>query len=134
LPLDAIMALPRRPRVLVVDAEPLGRWAVREALSAAGFEAIELDPNLPIPAIAEVDVLVLDATLAGTSSLRILETIRRGNPRCRVVLLTSFDAVGFARVRPGSASWRAVQKPFDVARVVEATAELADEKGARRVS
>ena len=90
----------------------------------AGFDAIEMDADPPYPAIDDVDVLILDATLAGTGALRVLEHVRGRNPRCAVVLLTSFDAVGLARLTGGSSLWRAVQKPFDLPAVVEVVQEL----------
>jgi len=118
------------PRVLIVDAEPLVRWALREALTSAGFEAIEMDADPPFALVDDVDVLMLDATLAGTGALRVLEHVRARNPRCAVVLLTSFDAVGLARLTGGSALWRAVQKPFDLPAVVGVVQELSRKRTA----
>jgi len=120
----------RRPRVLIVDAEPLVRWALREALTAAGFDAIEMDADPPFASVDNVDVLMLDATLAGAGALRVLEHVRARNPRCAVVLLTSFDAVGLARLAGGSSIWRAVQKPFDLPAVVSVVEELSRKRGA----
>jgi DNA-binding NtrC family response regulator len=113
------------PRVVIVDAEPLVRWALRETLASAGFDAIEMSPDEPYPPIDAVDVLVLDATLARNGSLRVLEHVRGRNPGCRIVLLTSFDAVGLARLKSVSPLWRAVQKPFEMPAVVEAVSALA---------
>jgi len=115
---------PRKARVLVVDAEPLCRWALQEALTPAGFDVVEMSPDPPFPPVDGVDVLVLDATLAGAASLRILEHVRARNPRCRVLLLTAFDSVGLARLSTSSAVWRAIQKPFELPAVVEAVSEL----------
>lgn len=111
-------------RVLIVDAEPLVRWALKEALTSAGFEAVEMDADPPYPPVDDVDVLMVDATLAGTAPLRVLEHVRARNPRCAVVLLTSFDAVGLARLTSASSRWRAVQKPFDLPAVVGVVREL----------
>ena len=119
------------PRVLVVDAEPLVRWALRETLSGAGFEVVEMAPDPPFPLVDGIDVLVLDATLAAGGALRVLEHVRALNPYCRVVLLTSFDAVGLARLTDGSPRWRAVQKPFELPAVVQVVSELAQPVGAR---
>lgn len=111
-------------RVLVVDAEPLCRWAIREALTGAGFDVRDMNADPPFPAVDEVDVLILDATLPAAGALRVLEHVRARNPRCRVVLLTSFDEVGLARLAGKSPTWRAIQKPFDMATVVGVVTEL----------
>jgi DNA-binding NtrC family response regulator len=111
-------------RVLVVDAEPLARWALLETLSTAGFDVVEMTPDPPYAAVGGVDVLVLDATLSRGGALRVLEHVRALNPTCKVVLLTSFDPVGLARLADSSPLWRAVQKPFELPAVVEAVDEL----------
>jgi DNA-binding NtrC family response regulator len=113
------------PRILIVDAEPLARWALRETLAAAGFEVVDMQADPPFPAIDNIDVLILDATLAGNGALRVLEHVRARNPSCRVLLLTSFDAVGLARLRSASPMWRAVQKPFEMPAVLQVVSELA---------
>ncbi len=110
--------------MLVVDAEPLCQWALQEALTAAGFAASTMSPEPPFQAVDDVDVLILDATLAGAGSLRVLEHVRARNPRCRVLLLTAFDSVGYARLSESSPLWRAIQKPFEIAVVVDTVAEL----------
>jgi DNA-binding NtrC family response regulator len=119
------------PRILVVDAEPLVRWALRETLAAAGFEVVDMLPDPPFPAVDDIDVLVLDATLARNGALQVLEHVRARNPSCRVLLLTSFDAVGLARLNSGSHMWRAVQKPFEMPAVVQVVSELARRPAAR---
>jgi len=113
------------PRILIVDSEPLVRWALRETLVAAGFDVVELSPDPPYAPVDRIDVLVLDATLVGNGALRILEHVRARNPRCRVLLLTSFDAVGLSRLPPGSPLWRSVQKPFELPAVLQMVSELA---------
>ena len=111
--------------MLVVDAEPLITWTLRETLTTAGFEVIEMAPDPPFPAVGTVDVLVLDATLPNAGALGILEHVRASNPRCRVLLLTSFDAIGLARLPDRSPHWRTLQKPFDLTAVVAAVRDLA---------
>ncbi len=124
----------RPSRVLVVDAEPLCRWALREALSIDGFDVREMEDNPPFPRVDDVDVLVLDATLPAAGALRVLEHVRGSNPRCRVVLLTSFDEVGLARLAAKSPTWRAIQKPFDLPAVVAVVRDLSGGHADRRTA
>ena len=113
-----------KPRVLVVDAEPLARWALHETLSTAGYDVVEMTPDPPYAPVVGVDVLVLDATLSRGGALRVLEHVRALNPTCKIVLLTSFDPVGLARLAYSSPLWRAVQKPFELPAVVDAVNDL----------
>ena len=112
-------------RVLVVDAEPLSRWAVRESLTQAGFEVCESDGESLVDCDRTIDVLVLDATLRRCGAMEILQRVRAHSPRCCVVLLTELDDIALARLSPPTAKWRALQKPFDVADLVSAVRSLA---------
>jgi len=109
----------------VVDADSLCRWALRESLTEAGLHVTESAGDGTLGPVDGVDVLVLDATLARNGAMEILQRVRERNPRCRVILMTDFDDVSLARLRPPSESWRAIQKPFDVSRMVAVVSELA---------
>jgi two-component system nitrogen regulation response regulator GlnG len=111
--------------VLVVDAEPLSRWAVRESLTQAGFDVRESNGEDLVDCDQRIDVLVLDATLPRLSALDVLQRVRVNNPRCPVVLLTELDDVGLARLAPRTSSWCAVQKPFDITDLVSVVRSFA---------
>jgi DNA-binding NtrC family response regulator len=115
----------RPARVLVVDAESLSRWAVRESLTQAGFQVCESDGESLADCDQPIDVLVLDATLRRCGAMEILQRVRAHSPRCRVVLLTELDDISLARLGPPTPKWRALQKPFDVADLVSAVRSLA---------
>ncbi len=81
-----------QPRVLVVDDERFFREAIEEALAEAGIdcdavssgaEALEaaLDP--------EVEVVVLDVTLADLSGIEVLRRLRAERPSLRVIVLSA---------------------------------------------
>jgi DNA-binding NtrC family response regulator len=112
-------------RVLLVDADPLCRWALRESLTEAGLQVVESSGDVPLGSVNDIDVLVLDATLPQDGAMDVLQHVRKSNPRCRVILMTAFDDVSLARLQPPSASWRAIQKPFDMNRMMAVVRELA---------
>lgn len=81
--------------VLIVDDEPLMRWAVAETLIARGCGIVEAcDAQSAIDALADgsrrFDVVVLDYRLPDGHDLTLLETTRRLSPESRVVVMTAF--------------------------------------------
>jgi DNA-binding NtrC family response regulator len=81
-------------RILVVDDEPLIRWALAETLTQAGYsvveagsakEALERLSGGWIP-----DVIFLDFRLPDSDNLGLLESIRRQVPSSHVIMMTAF--------------------------------------------
>jgi DNA-binding NtrC family response regulator len=111
-------------RVLVVDGEPLVRWALTASLSAAGYDvltaatgddACDIAARIPHPAVVLIDLRPQD--MHGQA---FFEEIRRVAPECRLLVLTT--------ERRGGAppEWRdaqVIEKPFDLAEVVRLVAD-----------
>ncbi len=81
--------------VLIVDDEPLIRWALSETLAEQGFTVFEAhdgqstvtvltDPRRP------VDVILLDYKLPDSNDLQLLAAIRRLSPRSGIVMMTDY--------------------------------------------
>lgn len=113
------MAREIRDRVMVVDGEPLIRWALCTALSAAGFDAVgaedaaaalRLAGEWPPPRVAVIDWGPAKRTAD------LVTEISRIYPYCRLVLMTTTDRRDL--VAPQSWDPVVVDKPFDLARVV----------------
>jgi DNA-binding NtrC family response regulator len=106
-------------RALVVDDEPLIRWAIAETLRADGYDVEEAgDAEATIRALFDdpvpPDLVLLDLRLPDCSDLSLLETVHRLAPGATVVLMTAF---GSPEIRErarllGAAS--VLEKPFDV--------------------
>src|SRR5688500_13471332 len=78
-------------RVLVVDDEPVVRHVVRRCLLREGFEVVEAsdaDGALAALALDQVEVVVLDLHLPGTSGLELLPLLRGVDPDLHVIMLT----------------------------------------------
>lgn len=97
-----------RPRVLVVDDDPLARRSMKDILREAGFtvigeaasgrEAIELTTHyLP-------DIVLMDVVMPGMDGIEATQRIIAGVPDQRVVLLTAGndDDVAIAGLRCGA--------------------------------
>ena len=65
-------ARPRKPRILIVEDEPMIAYALEEALVEAGFEiagvAGRLETALALIKIGDCDAAIVDANLAGVSA------------------------------------------------------------------
>ena len=106
-------------RALVVDDEPLIRWAIAETLRADGYDVEEAgDAEATIRALFDdpepPDLVLLDLRLPDCCDLSLLETVRRLVPGATIVLMTAF---GTPEIRErarllGAAS--VLDKPFDV--------------------
>ena len=113
-------------RVLVVDSEPLIRWSVCAALVSAGFDAVaaadareaaRLAAEWPPPRVA-----LLDLGHPEVDGEDLLSAIRAVYPDCRFLIMTTDP-----QPRNGSRvnGVEVIEKPFDLARMVERVAALA---------
>ena len=106
--------------VLVVDDEPLVRWAVAETLGDRGYRVTQApDAASAIQAIAAEqsgpDVVLLDLRLPDSNDLRALSVIHRRFPALPVVLMTAHGSPELfdEAIRRGAAA--VVSKPFEMA-------------------
>jgi DNA-binding NtrC family response regulator len=80
-------------RVLVLDDEPLIRWAAASTLSHAGFQVIEaadVTRALEIIDTTPVDVALLDVRLPDGDGVDVLKELHRVQPACRCIVMTAF--------------------------------------------
>ena len=113
--------LPPRERkyALVVDDEPLVRWAIAETLRLEGYEVDETgDADSTVHALCTAeklpDVVLLDLCLPDCSDLTLLETVRLLAPTATAILMTAYGtpAVRERARRLGAAG--VLDKPFNV--------------------
>lgn len=105
-------------QALVVDDEPLIRWAVSESLADLGFDvsdapdaatALKMVTTSPLP----FQIVVLDLRLPDMHDLSLLGTLRQLLPRARLFLMTAFgtpDVMAQAR----SLGATVLSKPFEL--------------------
>jgi DNA-binding NtrC family response regulator len=114
--------IPDRPlKVLLVDDEPLIRWAVMETLTQAGHSVVEAgDGASAIRAMhdaAPIDVVLLDLCLPDSDDLGLLSNIRRQSPSTAVVLMTAHGSRETTDEALALGAYEVMAKPFDLARV-----------------
>jgi len=85
-------------RVLVVDDEPLIRFATVEALEDAGFEVLEAgnaDEALVLLQKNDVDAVFTDVNMPGTTDgLGLMAQVRARSPQTRVIVTSGHVRLG----------------------------------------
>ena len=108
-------------RVLLVDDEPLIRWAVAETLTQAGHSVLEAgDGASAMRAMqdgAPIDVVLLDLRLPDSNDLALLSRIRRQSPSTAVVMMTARGTRETTAEALALGAYDVLAKPFDVAKV-----------------
>jgi DNA-binding NtrC family response regulator len=109
----------KRPlRVLVVDDEPLVRWAIAETLRAKGYEIDEaVDAESTVRTLFDgsmPDVVLLDLRLPDCDDLRLLDVVRRLVPAATVILMTAFGTPDLRERARRLGAVAILDKPFDV--------------------
>jgi DNA-binding NtrC family response regulator len=111
-------------RVLIVDDEPLIRWALAERLRSDGFDVLQTQKaDEACKHVADgVDVVLLDHRLGDTDGLSILRRMRAVRPRLAVILVTASANVDVTREASGLGVFAILPKPFNldsVARTID---------------
>jgi DNA-binding NtrC family response regulator len=109
--------------ILVVDDEPLIRWAVREGLEAAGFAVVEAGTAREAlrslgDGAAGASVALLDLKLPDSSDLSLLRRVLTTAPGCRVIMMTAHGTPELLAEAVQAGAFSTIAKPFDLSRVV----------------
>jgi len=106
-------------RILIVEDEPLIRWAVVAALTAAGHTVLEApDAATALRLVDEapkpMDGVILDLRLPDSNDLSLLAAIRRRTPSSAVVMMTAHGTAEDAAAAKALGAFEVLEKPFDV--------------------
>ncbi len=109
--------------ILVVDDEPLIRWAVREGLESAGFGVVEAGTaREALQSLSEgtggAAVALLDLKLPDSDDLSLLRRILAAAPECRVIMMTAHGTPELLAEAVAAGAFGTIAKPFDLGRVV----------------
>ncbi|HLH44657.1 MAG TPA: PAS domain S-box protein [Bryobacteraceae bacterium] len=114
--------------ILLVEDEDLLRLAVAKALRKAGFTVLEArDGSAAIELIrtaAEIQLVLLDATLPGASSRDVFESARNKRPGLKILLTSAYrEETVYASLR-GLRADRFIRKPFHLADLIQAVGTI----------
>jgi DNA-binding NtrC family response regulator len=108
----------RRLRILVVEDEPLIRWAIAETLGDEGHTVMEAsDAASAVSALRQavgIDVVLLDYWLPDSHDLGLLAEVRRLQPESAVVMMTAYGSAEMIEGAMALGASRVVGKPFDM--------------------
>jgi len=114
-------------RVLIVEDEPLIRWAVAETLTEAGHKVLEANDAATtlrlLNTSASIDVVLLDFRLPDCDDLSLVERIRQQTPSSAVVMMTAFGTPQMTDDAKRLGVYEIIAKPFDVEAVAGLLAE-----------
>jgi DNA-binding NtrC family response regulator len=115
--------------VLVIDDEPLIRWAVSEALCEAGHAVVEAsdgDGGIEVVSTAPrpFDVVFLDFRFQDPRDFTLLTTIRTWAPWSAVVLMTVHGTAEMIAEASRLGVYRVLSKPFDLVEVHNVVASV----------
>jgi DNA-binding NtrC family response regulator len=104
--------------ILVVDDEPLIRWAAREGLESAGYNVLEAgSAREALASLAEglpVDVALLDIRLPDSDDLGLLRRVRKDAPDCQVIMMTAHGTPELLAQAITEGAFGTLSKPFDM--------------------
>jgi len=110
--------------VLVVDDEPLIRWAVREILEDAGYGVLEAGSareamsRIADAARCPLAVALLDLRLPDSDDLSLLRRVRGEAPGCRVIIMTAHGTPEILRDAMTQGAFGTISKPFDLTSIL----------------
>ena len=109
--------------ILVVDDEPLIRWAVREGLESAGYRVLEAgsarEALAELGGAPHVDVALLDIRLPDSDDLALLKRVRRDAPSCRVIMMTAHGTPELLAEAIRAGAFATLSKPFDMTGMID---------------
>ena len=113
------MRLTDSTRVLIVDDEPLIRWALAQALVDRGCTVVEAaDGRSARQAIVDAhrafDVVLLDYRLPDSRDLTLLRAVRRLSPRTRVLMMSAYLEPQMAQDAHRDGASSVLAKPLDL--------------------
>src|SRR5499427_8595861 len=104
------------PTILVVDDEPLIRYALRDGLMADGYHVVEAGTAAEAVAKSRegVDLVLLDYRLPDGDGLSVLKQIKEHDSDTLVILLTAHQSVDLAVEAMKQGAYHYANKPFNI--------------------
>ena len=105
-------------KILVVDDEPLIRWAVTEMLGDLEYQVVQAgDARSAIAAIREsapFEIVLLDVRLPDSDDLVLFDQVRSLAPDARIILMTAHGTWELTERAMNRGAFTVVSKPFEL--------------------
>jgi DNA-binding NtrC family response regulator len=109
-------------RVLIVDDEPLIRWALAELLGDLQCDTVETgnarDTKKALDGSAPFDTIFLDLRLPDCSDLSLLQDVRSLAPAARIIVMTAHGNPELTTQALSIGAYAVIDKPFELAQVM----------------
>jgi len=104
------------PTILVVDDEPLIRYALNDRLTSDGYRVVEAGTAAQAIAKSQdgVDLVLLDYKLPDGDGMSVLTRIKEHDPDTLVILLTAHQSVELAVEAMKQGAYHYANKPFNL--------------------
>jgi DNA-binding NtrC family response regulator len=111
-------------RVLVVDDEPLIRWALTETLADCGHLVEEASDGTAALAKAAAsgrafDIVLLDFRLPDSNDLALLGELHAMMPAAQIIMMTAHVSSELFQQARDRGAYRVVNKPFELGAIAE---------------
>ena len=122
-PAKSEQARKRKGKILVVEDEEVLRLATSKALRRKGFSVLEArDGSVAMDLVhrhaVQLDVILLDVTLPGTSSREVFEEALRARPNLKVIVSSAYDKKTVDATFTGLRIDHFIRKPFQLHELV----------------
>jgi len=124
-----------KPRVLVIDDEPMIRLAVADALRDEGFETLAAEngkEGLELLKQAEVGIVVTDLKLPDMNGLDILKESKARDETIEVIIITAYGSVDSAVEAMKNGAFDYLTKPFPTEELILIMGRLLEIKHLRQ--
>ena len=106
-----------KPRILIIDDEPLMRIAIRDALLAEGYEVKVVGSGKEGKSLIPgggYDALITDLRLPEVDGIEILKTAMGYSPKTKVIMITAYGSVNTAVEAIKQGAYDYLTKPFSM--------------------
>lgn len=113
--------------ILVVDDEPAIRRVLAASLRRAGYEVAEAGDGAEAARVLDrqpFDLVVTDIVMPEREGLETIQLIRRDHPDTRIIAISAPSNDDYLRAARSFGAARTFRKPFSLADVTDAVAEL----------
>ena len=122
------------PTILVVDDEPLIRFALNDRLTADGYKVVEAGTAADAAAKSQdgVDLVLLDYKLPDGDGISVLKKIKEQHADTLVILLTAHQSVELAVEAMKQGAYHYANKPFNLDEISNLVAKALETTELRR--